>query len=206
MSLKNIIFDLGGVLINIDYKKTAEAFSALGVRNFNEMYTQFTANELFESLERGDTTEAVFYEHMTQKGAKLLKPGEVQQAWNAMLLDFRLESFQFLESLKEKYNLYLLSNTNPIHKEAFDKLFREQTGKDSIDTYFLKAYYSHLIGFRKPNADIYRFVLDDAGIKAEDTLFIDDSVNNLEAAEKAGIKTHLLLPEERIEHLSYDLI
>lgn len=204
--LKNIIFDLGGVLINIDYKKTEQAFTDLGVTNFREMYAQYAADELFESLETGHTSEERFYEFMTQKGNKLLEPVQVQKAWNAMLLDFRVESLQFLESLKEKYALYLLSNTNAIHKSAFDKIFTDQTGLPTMDTFFKKAYYSHMIGFRKPNENIYEYVLKDAGINARETLFIDDSVNNLEAAARLGIRTHLLLPEERIEGLDYDLI
>ena len=205
-ALKNIIFDLGGVLINIDYKKTEHAFTRLGVPDFRKMYAQFTADELFESLETGHTSEERFYEFMTKKGSRPLETLQVQAAWNAMLLDFRVESFKFLEILKKKYDLYLLSNTNVIHKSAFDKIFTEQTGLPSMDPYFKKAYYSHMIGLRKPNDNIYEYVLQDAGIAAGETLFIDDSANNIEAAAKLGIRTHLLLPGERIEDLDYSLI
>lgn len=205
-ALKNIIFDLGGVLINIDYNKTATAFTELGVTDFRKMYQQYSADELFESLETGHTSEESFYDFMTKKGLKALKPLQVQEAWNAMLMDFRVESFKFLETLKKKYNLYLLSNTNVIHKGAFDKIFTAQTGFASMDSYFTKAWYSHMIGLRKPNENIYRFVLNDAGIVAEETLFIDDSINNIEVAAKIGIKTHLMLPGEKIEDLQYDLI
>jgi HAD superfamily hydrolase (TIGR01549 family) len=199
--IRNIIFDLGGVLINIDYDKTRDAFTKLGVENFEEMYAQFKADALFEELETGGRTEEQFYNEMCRRTGDKLIAADVQKAWNAMLLDFRKESFVFLEQLKSKYNLYLLSNTNIIHKAAFDSVFQEQTGFENMDAFFIKAYYSHLIGMRKPNENIYNFVLQDAGIYPAETLFIDDSVNNLEAAEKAGISTLLLKPGELIEEV-----
>ena len=203
--IKNIIFDLGGVLINIDYKRTEKAFADLGVKNFDEMYAQVKADALFESLETGHITEDHFYEKMTSRGFSLQR-SQVEQAWNAMLLDFRVESFHFLDQLRDRYDLYLLSNTNVIHKAAFEKIFTEQTGLPSIDNYFKKAWYSHLMGLRKPNEDIFHFVLKDAGLKPYETLFIDDTLPNIEGAKHAGIRTHLLLPGERIEDLQYDLI
>ncbi|MEJ7625525.1 MAG: HAD family phosphatase [Ferruginibacter sp.] len=201
--IKNIIFDLGGVLLNIDYKKTEKAFNDLGVVNFKDMYAQFTADKLFESLETGHINEENFYECMTERGVKPLQIKEVQNAWNAMLLDFRMESLHFLETLEGQYKLYLLSNTNAIHKAAFDTLFTAQTGFLEIEKYFTKTYYSHLIGLRKPHTEIYDFVLNDAGIIAGETLFIDDSINNIESAAQIGILTHLLKPGEKIEDLVY---
>jgi putative hydrolase of the HAD superfamily len=202
--LLNIIFDLGGVLMNIDYNLTANAFIELGVNDFKKMYGQYSADELFESLETGHTNEDLFYAFMTTTGMKALSKPQVQLAWNAMLLDFRLESFEFIKTLSTKYNLYLLSNTNAIHKAAFDEAFTLQTGLPSIDNYFKKSYYSHLIGLRKPHENCFKYVLEDEGMIPENTLFIDDSVNNIEAAAKLGIKTHLLLPGEKIEDLDYN--
>ena len=201
--IKNIIFDFGGVLLNIDYNKTADAFKQLGFGNFDEMYGQFKANSLFEDLETGKLGDEEFLEKIVALSSKPLTHGEVKFAWNAMLLDYRMESLEFLEKLASKYKLYLLSNTNSIHLSAFSGTFRKQTGKPSLDGYFTKAYYSHQVGLRKPNADIFEFVLRQEGLKAAETLFIDDSVNNIQTAEKLGIKTHLLLPGERIEQLGY---
>ena len=92
-AIKNIIFDLGGVLINIDYNKTAHAFNSLGINDFTSMYAQFTADALFEGLETGQTSENVFYDFMTKKGSSPLQIPEIQLAWNAMILDIREESF-----------------------------------------------------------------------------------------------------------------
>ena len=116
-----------------------------------------------------------------------------------MLLSFRKESFHFLLSIKKKYQLFLLSNTNSIHLREFNKIFASEIPGASLDSYFTKTYYSHLIHRRKPDYLTYQFVLDDAGIGGEETLFIDDSIQNIVGAKEAGVSTHLLLPEEKIE-------
>ena len=201
--IKNVIFDLGGVLMNLDYNKTITAFKNLGYTDFEKMYTQFKANNVFDGLETGHIPESVFYEYMIEAGEGKITKGQVTQAWNAMLLDFREESFDFLKKLSEEHRIFLLSNTNTIHKAAFDKNFKEQTSLTSPDIFFTKAYYSHLIGMRKPNDDIFKFVEKDAAIKASETLFIDDLYDNIATAANLGFKTHLLLPGEKIEELKY---
>jgi len=198
--LKNIIFDLGGVLLNVDYHKTANAFTNLGVQNFKTMYDQFSADELFEKLETGSVTKEQFFEAMISRDPSLTAMS-ITKAWNAMLLEFRLDSLRLLEELGKKYGLYLLSNTNIIHKASFDEHFTRLNGKNSLDEYFSKAYYSHQVGLRKPNVDIFHYLLEDAGIRAEETLFIDDSFNNIEGARNVGMRTHLLLANERVENL-----
>ena len=201
--LKNIVFDLGGVLLNIDYGKTRLSFEALGFNHFDNMYTQYSADRLFSDLETGKITNDHFYEYLEQQAGGKITREQISRAWNAMLLDFRVPSLAFLEELSKKYQLYLLSNTNAIHLEAFKEIFKRETGKDSLDAYFTRAYYSNNIGYRKPNADVFEFILKDAGISAEETLFIDDSYNNIDAAKKLGFKTHLLVPGEKIEALNY---
>ena len=200
-TIKNIIFDLGGVLLNIDYHLTKKAFIELGYENFDDMYNQFSSNELFEQLEMGKLSNEAFYENLMALAQSPVAAEKINQAWNAMLLDFRKESLDHLKKLKNKYQLFLLSNTNDIHWQAFDQLFRETVGSHSLDDYFTRAWYSHKIGYRKPNEDIFEFILRDAGIRAEETLFIDDSINNIEAARQLGIHTHHLLPGEKIEDL-----
>lgn len=200
--IKNIIFDLGGVLLNIDYVKTSTAFKALGVQGFDDLYSQANANHLFEGLETGEVEEDAFFQAMAGYCHPETSTSQVQEAWNHILLDFRTSSLDYLKKLKEKYTLYLLSNTNSIHVKAFNRILREQTGENSLDDYFTKSYYSHLIRLRKPYPATYKWVLQDAGINAEETLFIDDSVNNIKGAQEAGLITHLLLPGEKIEKLS----
>lgn len=201
--IKNIIFDLGGVLLNINYQKTADAFVELGFHDFNSMYTQYTADEIFSKLETGKIRNEDFYNSLLVKAAQPIRVEDLQTAWNAMLLDFRTESLDKLRQLKNDYHIFLLSNTNDIHWQAFQTIFTESTGEDSLDHYFHKAYYSHQIGLRKPNADIYEFVAADAGLQMAETIFIDDSYNNIEAAASLGFQTHLLKPGEKIEALPY---
>lgn len=203
-AIKNVIFDLGGVLLNIDYNRTTNAFKQLGYTDFENMYSMLKGNNVFDNLETGDITEEEFYQYMTGAAAGAVSNQQVQDAWNAMLLDFRTESLRHLLLLREKHRIFLLSNTNIIHKKAFDQLFMQQTGIPSLDDYFDKAYYSQKVGLRKPNADIFEFVLNDAGIKAGESFYIDDLPPNIETARKLGFKTHLLLPGEKIENLRYD--
>ncbi|MEO6670013.1 MAG: HAD family phosphatase [Ferruginibacter sp.] len=201
--LKNIIFDLGGVLINLDFAKSTNAFKSLGFPHFENMFSQFKADQLFEKLEQGIIDEASFYDVLLKVGKEGTTAEQLRLAWNSMLLDFREDSLHFLNELKKNYKLYLLSNTNAIHLTAFNNILQEQIGQSSLDPYFIKTWYSHLIGLRKPNADIFEFTLKDGGITAADTLFIDDTAGNIIAAEKLGFKTHLLLPGEKIEDLHY---
>ncbi|MBC7890447.1 MAG: HAD family phosphatase [Ferruginibacter sp.] len=201
--IKNIIFDLGGVLLNIDYHKTSGAFKMLGVQQFDELYSQANANLLFEALETGNISEEGFYQSLQQ----YCRPGtdwqQMQTAWNAILLDFRMESLAVLDVLKDNYKLFLLSNTNSIHLTAFNQILREQTGKTSLDGYFIKSYYSHIIRMRKPYATTYQWVLNDGNMVAAETLFIDDSINNIKGANEAGINTHLLTPTENLSDLQF---
>ena len=201
-AIKNIIFDLGGVLLNVDYHKTADAFKALGAVQFDDLYSQANANHLFESLETGSISEDAFYEAIYQYCNPGTTRNQMQLAWNAILLDFRKDSLTVLDNLKDKYNLYLLSNTNSIHLTSFNHSLLEETGNASLDRYFVKSYYSHLIQIRKPYVETYQWVLKDAKIIASETLFIDDSVNNIKGAMEAGIQTHLLLPSEKIGDLN----
>lgn len=202
--IKNIIYDFGGVIYNIDFKKTFEAFEALGFSNFDDMFSQHHANALFQNLETGKITPQEFYKQIKNQAPQPITDEQIRDAWNALLLNYRLSSLQFLTELKERYNLYLLSNTNAIHYDHFSAQLRKETSYPSLESFFTKAYYSHGIGLRKPNTDAYEFVLNDAGIKAEETIFVDDTIGNLPNAEKLGIKTVLLQPGMLIENIDYD--
>ena len=200
---KNIIFDLGGVLLDIDYQKTIDAFKNLGIENFEEMFSQFKADELFEKLETGHVVEVDFYAAIKERTGMQLSNDEIDNAWNALFLNFRTKSLEVLEKLSEDYKLYLLSNTNTIHLKYFKTLFTKETGKPLLDAYFIKAWYSNEVGLRKPGAAIFEFILQDENLTAEDTLFIDDTLINIETAQQLGFKTHHFLPTERIELLDF---
>ena len=176
---KNIIFDLGGVLLNIDFNKSITAFKMLGIENFEEMFSQFKADDLFEKLETGNIAESDFFEAIKNRTQSNISNTAIENAWNALILDFRTESLAYLEMLAANYKLYLLSNTNSIHVKCFNKIFTKQTGKHLFNNYFIKTWYSNEVGLRKPNADIFEFVLQQENLKAFETLFIDDTLINL---------------------------
>ncbi len=201
--IKNIIFDFGGVILNIDFQKSIDAFEELGFTDFDELFSQFKADELFMKLEVGRVSEDDFFERLKEVAPKSVEKHQLKNAWNAMLLSYRKESLEFLKNLSSKYNLYLLSNTNEIHYAAFSEMLRRETKFNNLESFFTKTYYSHEVKLRKPDKEIYEYVMRDAKIKPEETLFIDDTYTNFDEAEKLGIKTHLLLPDERIESIRY---
>ena len=202
--IENIIFDLGGVLLDIDYNLTRTGFESLGITDFDKMYSQADANHLFQKLETGKISEEDFYKEFNEWTRLHLSPSQIKTAWNAMLLTFRENSLQYLASLRPHYKIYLLSNTNFIHIDSFNEIYHQIKREKPFDAYFDKAFYSCGIGFRKPNANCYEWVLDDLKIDAEKTLFIDDSEQNIEGAKNAGVNTILLRPGEKIEDLQLE--
>ena len=193
--IKNIIFDLGGIFLNIDFLKTETAFIQLGVNDFNNFYTQHHASDLFELLETGKISPEEFHQSFVQQTGIPLTYQQVVDAWNALLLDFPAERLQWLENIGKKYKIFLFSNTNKLHYDAFTESFHQQTGKD-FNQYFIKAYYSHEIGLRKPYPESFLYILNEQNLKAEETLFIDDTLSNIEGAQKVGLHTiHLVKPK-----------
>ena len=199
--IKNIIFDFGGVLFDIDFKKTQDAFKELGFKDAESMYGQYTADNLFENLEKGICSPTTFYEKMMEKSSQNLTVAQIENAWNSMLLRFRWNSFRCLESLQSQYRLFLFSNTNLIHYTAFTGMLREQMPEKKLEDYFEKAWYSYQIHHRKPDREAFIYVLEDKNLKAQETLLIDDSFPNIEAAKQLGMHTRLLAPGEQIENL-----
>jgi len=199
--VRNIIFDLGGVLLNINYDATAAAFHRLGVDDFNQWFSQYHANELFSGLETGIQEEETFVKQIQSLLPNPASATAILEAWNAMLLDFRSSSIAFLPKLAKTHRLFLLSNTNEIHLRAFQAKYEAVFEGRKLDDLFEAAYYSHRIGFRKPTPESYQFVLNSHCLQPQETLFIDDSLPNIEAAQKLGIKTLHLLPNLMIEDL-----
>ena len=187
--IKNIIFDLGGVILNIDLKRTELAFADLGIGNFKEYYTLQHASPIFQNLELGLITPGVFYEEFRNLVQLPLTDEEIRTAWNALLLDFPPERIRWLNKTGKEYNIYLLSNTNQIHYDAFSKRFEQQFANDKLDDQFISTFYSHKIGLRKPCKEAYEAVLKQENLVAEETVFIDDSLQNIDGAKQTGLQT-----------------
>jgi putative hydrolase of the HAD superfamily len=199
--IENIIFDLGGVLLDIDHNLTRAAFERLGVTNFDEMYSQANANHLFQQLETGDISDEEFYKQFNRLTGLNRPVSEMETAWNAMLLSFRENSLEYLNTLRNHYKIFLLSNTNLIHLKSFHKIYNQKKREKSFDAYFDRAFYSCNIGLRKPDTNCFQWVLNELTIEPEKTLFIDDSAHNIEGAKKTGLQTILLKQGEKIEDL-----
>ncbi len=198
--IKNILFDLGGVLLNIDYKLTEDSFISLGMQDFDEHYSQAAQSGLFDDFETGKISSTDFLNILARKFSSDITSAQMRDAWNAMLLDFPSNRLMLLDTLKDDFNLFMLSNTNEIHFEAFNEIFsRYYDG--SITEYFEKVYYSHQIGMRKPDANVFQHILDDQQIKSEETLFIDDSEQHIKGALKLGIQAVWLEPGKDVIQL-----
>lgn len=205
MAIKNIIFDLGGVLLNLDFNKTTEAFSALGVENFNQYFTQFHAHPLFRQLETGAIVNEGFYDELRKTAGIDATNYAIDAAWNAMLLDFPAERIEKIQELASGYRLFLFSNTNAIHHTSFHQSFESKFGFQ-FDSLFEKAFYSHLAGYRKPDLSAFEYVIREAGVEPAHTLFIDDTLPNIEAAQKAGLKALLVTPEKNMVKLLDEIL
>lgn len=189
--IKHIIFDLGGVLLNIDYSLTEKAFIDLGIINFEEIYSQIKQTSLFDKWETGKISKEEFINELRKTAPVFLSEEQICKAWNAMLLDFPLRRLQLLQQLRLYHDLILLSNTNEIHEAAFNKILKDTHGLN-LATFFDRVYFSHRIGMRKPSIEIFEKVLDENGLTAAHTLFIDDSAQHIEAAKTLGIQTIFL--------------
>lgn len=200
MPIRNIIFDLGGVLLNLDFNRTFEAFEKLGIPDFQKYFQQAYSNPLFAKLEQGTCSPSEFYDAFRKETGTNIGNTDIETAWNAMLLDFREPTLSYLEELRNNYRLFLLSNTNQIHLEAFRKIFFNQFGHHGFDDYFEKAWYSHELGLRKPDEACFLSVLDNCILKPEETLFVDDTLPNIEGAARTGIRTCLIAQGEQVEN------
>jgi FMN phosphatase YigB (HAD superfamily) len=189
-SFKAIIFDLGGVILNIDYEKTIKAFKELGITNFNDLYTQAKQNHVFDNFEMGKISSVDFRDYIRKTSGTNLNDKQIDTAWNAMLLDLPLKRIKLLKELAKACPIYLYSNTNEIHLTAFRRSINKQYGDDRLlEKLFIKTYYSHELNMRKPNADGFLKIINDNNLEIESTLFIDDSKQHIEGAKKIGLQT-----------------
>lgn len=187
MIIKNIIFDLGGVILDIDYQKTIDAFKVLGFDDFDQHYTQAQQSGLFDELETGKMSPSVFIDSLKSYLPENVQEPEIVAAWNALLLPWDMKRIEFIKTLKSKYKLYLFSNTNAIHKAHFEQTYKTQIGEPTFDSLFEQAYYSHELGKRKPHVASFEHILQENELLSSETLFFDDSIQHIEGARAAGI-------------------
>lgn len=188
-NIKNIILDLGGVLINLDYNKLNDRIGILGLSN---AFSKSEQIELFDKLEEGKISEKDFIRAFNRLAEANHNHQTIINAWNSILLDFPIERLELLKHLGQKYRLFLFSNTNSIHIQEVYNIINRAYGIKNLNHYFEKIYLSNELGIRKPKTDGFDYILKDNNLKRNETLFIDDSPQHVEGAKKAGLNAQWL--------------
>ncbi len=187
--VKNLIIDFGGVLIDLDRSRCVEEFKKLGLEDIEKCIGDFGQKGLFQDLEKGEITAAQFRDAIRGEIGSAVTDEQIDAAWNSFLVSIPTYKLDLLLRLREKYVVYLLSNTNSIHWDwACEHAFPWRAFR--VKDYFEKIYLSYEMKMIKPDAEIFNAVLEDAGIEAGETLFIDDSPANCHTAEQLGIYTY----------------
>ncbi|KAF9961977.1 hypothetical protein BGZ70_008157 [Mortierella alpina] len=191
MSIKNIIFDLGNVLLRLDQSASAEAFKALGATNFPTL-SQHASSVTIVAYETGKISAEEFRATVRSSIGlpETVTDEQFDQAWNAMLLDFPKDRLELMRTLQKDfgYKVFLLSNTNAIHIEHVDKVCLKDYEEKSLHPFFHKVFYSHEIGHRKPSQEAFAHILQEQSLTAGETLFLDDMLENVEAAKACGLQ------------------
>jgi len=202
-NIKHIIFDLGNVILNIEYQKTINEFNKIGIQDASIFYSQSIQKEIFNLLEIGKISEFDFLIEVNKLCPKATHK-QILAAWNALILDLPQERISLINKLKSSFSIYLLSNTNAIHINEIIK----KTGVKKYNKFynlFNKVYYSHEIGLRKPNPEAFNIILNENNLNVSEVLFIDDSIQHIQSAKRLGIKTYHLTEDESIETIFPDI-
>lgn len=201
--VNSIIFDLGGVLIDLSTEKTAAAFAVLAGISIHDIFLTYTSNPDFNAYEKGDISDSDFRNAVRRIFSMEASDFEIDQCWNAMLLNLPATKLKLLEVLKQHFKTIVLSNTNAIHLNYIERFMLNDS---PLEMHFHKAYYSYKLRMRKPELNIYAHVLEDSNLIAEQTIFLDDSHENINAAKSLGIQTiHITHPDQVFDIFSkYD--
>ena len=198
-NIDTLIFDFGGVIINLDYSKPVDEFKKLGISDSKKLYSKEEQTSLFDSLECGQISDEKFLNEIRKKSntndLELIK-----KAWNSILLNIPEERVHLLKKLSLKYKIYLLSNTNSIHLNEIISAYGEKKWRNFISI-FNDVYFSNQIGMRKPNEDVFSYIIKKNKLDISKTLFIDDSPQHIKTAKKIGFKTYHLTDKEDIVSL-----
>jgi putative hydrolase of the HAD superfamily len=197
--IRNIIFDYGGVIIDLDYNRMKQEFEKLGVKNFDEHFSQLRQTPLFDLLEKGKISEHDFRDEIRKQTGLSLTDEQIDFAWNSVLGSIREEKIHFLTHFFSNHKIYLLSNTNFIHLKAITKYLLRNHGRVNLDSLFDRVYYSCAMGMRKPEPEIFWKIMEDNSLKPQETLYIDDSPQHVEGARNAGLHAALYDPKDSLE-------
>ena len=204
-SVKHIIFDLGGVIVDIDFNRAINAFIELGAEDFDAFFNHASQVNLFDRMDRGEVSPKEFRDELRSITGLSVSDEQIDKAWNAIIIGLPERRLHLLKESGKNYKTYLLSNTNAIHMKTFTEMLKEEFGSKGIETYFDQSYLSFEIGMRKPEERIFKHVIKSNNLDVSETLFIDDSPQHIEAAAALDINTYLFRPdEEQLEDLFED--
>jgi len=202
--IKNILFDLGGVILDINVQATLKKFYELGFPAQLMQYPQSMSTDLFFKYETGKLATEEFRNGIRQVAGVQVSDGEFDEAWNAMIVRIPEERTALLKILANRYDLYMLSNTSALHTPVFEKMYKDAAGIAMQDV-FKKLYYSFEIGFHKPDHEAWEHVINDSGIRPEETLFLDDSIQNIKASQELGFQSIHIHERTNLMNLGFDL-
>jgi len=194
-NIEAIIFDLGGVIINIDFNLTLQALEKYTHKKFGEG-EYLTKHPIFYEFETGQLTEEEFFEELANTYELVASKQELVEAWNTLLLDIPPQRIELIASLSSSYRTFILSNTNPTHLREVENILGRQTEACSLKEIVHKPYYSFEMQKAKPEAAIYKQVIEENKLNPQHTLFVDDSQANIEGAKTLGIQTLHINPKQ----------
>lgn len=188
-NIENIIFDFGGVIINIDFRLTWEAFKNYGVNDLDQLFSKAKQTELFDNFEKGIISPDEFRKQVILLMNVDINEAEFDKAWNAMILDIPEERIRLIQKLSKNYRIFLLSNSNKIHYDYYLRDLKRIYNISCFEELFEKVYFSFDTGLIKPDKEIFKKVIRENKLNAQETIFIDDSIQHIQAAAEYGLKT-----------------
>lgn len=199
-NISTLIFDLGGVIVDLDLPKCIQNFKALGLNDVEQYLSNFGQKDFFLQFEKGQIGIPEFRNEIRKLAGIKLTDAQIDEAWCSFLTQIPVEKLHLLLELKKKYRILLLSNTNPLHIQTAVAAEFSKTGETRQD-FFDKCYLSYEMGMVKPDVEIFEALLADAQVKAEECLFLDDGKKNIDTAAALGIQTYWVKPNENLNFL-----
>ncbi|KPK87548.1 MAG: hypothetical protein AMS27_02310 [Bacteroides sp. SM23_62_1] len=204
-NIKNIILDLGRVILEIHLEKTIIAFKEFGIPQIDDLDIVFARYPFFYHFEIGTIRPEQFISEIRKASGNNIPDHVIADAWNAMIGGFIDGSIDTIMKLKLKYRVFLLSNTNAMHEIVYNNHLKKDHGIANLSELFEKVYYSHTLHMSKPDIKIFEYVLKDSNLVPEETLFVDDLLIHIENAAKLGIQTYQLVPPLQIKDIFFQV-
>lgn len=200
--IRNIVLDLGGVILDLDVNKSIELLKELGLHGEENLDIIFSKYPFFLKFETGRINPDEFIDALTTQLGDHTPKEKIIEAWNAMILGFQPDTLKLLSGLSKEYRMFLLSNTNALHEVYYNDILHMKHGIPNLTDIFEKVYYSHDVNMRKPDHEIFQHVLVDSHLNAGETLYIDDTEVHVKAAGELGMHAyHLRVPQRLTEVL-----